>query len=241
MRVLAVGTPIEFDQLPGGPEDRSVPLSLPLLDVERAIHLLEAAESLHHEIVARADGRAARGMLTAVRTLASRSLFDLSTHGNRSLLYQAKPRPSSQPRPVPATDSLTAAPAGDRVPGDRRPDRAGRAGLTARASPRATGAGGCAGSPSSCPSGPGPPARGPRPKPSPATGTGAGPASGSRAAGRASPRSTRTVRRSGRPRRAGSRPGRSGSARSSATTRDSSPAASPPAASPPGGSIRSGR
>ena len=42
-------------------------------------------------------------------------------------------------------------------------------------------------------------------------------------------------------RRAGSRPGRSGSARSSGTTRDSSPAASAPAASPPSGSTRSGR
>jgi hypothetical protein len=41
MRVLAVGTPVEFDQLPGRPEDRRVPLPLPVFDVERAIHLVE--------------------------------------------------------------------------------------------------------------------------------------------------------------------------------------------------------
>jgi hypothetical protein len=41
---------VRLDQLPGRPVDRGVPLSLPELDVERAIHLFDATEPHHHEI-----------------------------------------------------------------------------------------------------------------------------------------------------------------------------------------------
>jgi hypothetical protein len=67
MRVPDVGAPVEFDQLPGRLEDRSIPLSLPVFDVERAIHLIEAAEPPHHEIVARPGGGAARGLRPVIR------------------------------------------------------------------------------------------------------------------------------------------------------------------------------
>ena len=66
-----MGAPVKFDQLPGRPEDRRVPLPLPVFDVERAIHLIEAPEPLYHELASFAGCGGAGGLWAGIRTLAS--------------------------------------------------------------------------------------------------------------------------------------------------------------------------
>jgi hypothetical protein len=49
MRIFAPVTPVSFDQLPGSLEDGGIALSLPIFDIEGAIHLVDAPEPLHHQ------------------------------------------------------------------------------------------------------------------------------------------------------------------------------------------------
>ncbi len=56
IRVSTLIAPVGFDKLPGGVEDGSVSLPLPVFDIERAIELVDRTEPLHYGPVWRWGG-----------------------------------------------------------------------------------------------------------------------------------------------------------------------------------------